>query len=75
MTEDSFHLKLMLRNFEECRYLGVIVDNNGVGENKVKHQVEKQLRLDSVWWDKSFLKLTKKRLENMIVHGCVMNQR
>lgn len=67
LLNDDSHVKQV----SEFKYLGVTIDNNGIGKREINQRVQKARKvlgaLNSVWWDKSITKKNKKRIGQVMV--------
>lgn len=60
-----------VKQVNDFKYLGVTVDNNGIGKSEIKERIQKARKvvgaLNSIWWDNNINKKNKKRIRQVMV--------
>jgi hypothetical protein len=58
---------------EKFKYLGAVVDKDGIDEREIKHRLQEAKKiigcLNSLWWDRNIFKKTKKRIGQVMVES------
>lgn len=62
-----------IKQVEKFKYLGAIVDRNGIGGAEIKHRIQEGRKiigcLNSLWWDRNISNHTKKRIGKTMVES------
>lgn len=62
-----------IKQVDEIKYLGALVDNKGIGQREVKHRITESRKiigcLNSLWWDKNISRKNKKRIVKTLVES------
>lgn len=60
-----------IKQVNEFKYLGAIIDNNGLGAREVKQRIQNARKvigaLNSIWWEKGITKKNKRRIGQVMV--------
>lgn len=70
---------VQIRQIEQFKYLGVIIDGDGIGSQNIRFRIQEARKvigaLNSVWWDKNINRTNKKRIgrtmvDTVLTYGC-----